>query len=226
LFLWSRGLNSCLEKAQGRLDDFFSAILLIMRYSFENNIHEYNEVARDLEGGGLTPEEERNLARELGSKIRRVAKNRETTSESQLEIFELQQEKQRIMQKLKERISLLNDPLFVPPRRPEESLVVNEGGLYVVKSEENEADTTVTKGEIITDMEWGMYYYLDPATVDVKIRKRYLIEDAKSELMDRLNEQIEIDEISSKKTTSHIKEAYSKKAESSDRQFGFIHDVR
>lgn len=194
----------------------------MMRHSFEQNIGDYNEIAKDLVEGDLTEDEERNLARELVSKIKRVVRQRDTDSESQMEIFEIQQEKQRIMQTLKERLARLSDPEFVPTQRPEESLVVKEGEQYMVKNQKGGVSSVVTKGEIITDQEWDMYYYLDPHTVPIQVRKRYLIEDAKRELMNRLNEQIAIDELASARTSDGIRDAYVKKAEHSEQQFGFV----
>ncbi len=193
-----------------------------MRLAFEKNISGYNAIAKDLEEGGLTLDEERNLAHELIVKIKRIVKSRHTTVESQKNIFDLQKEKQGIMNELKKRITRLHDPENVSYRQPGESLVVREGEHYVVKGEGSKPDSFITKGEMLTDIEWNMYYYLDPQTVDLKIRKRYLIEDAKRELLELLNAQIEIDEIASSNTTPAMRETYIKKSENTGDKFGFI----
>ncbi len=152
-----------------------------MRNSFEKNVEGYNEVAKDRLKGGLTEEEERNLARELISKMRRAVKNRQSSFDAQKEIYDIQEEKQKIMQRLKEKIALLDDPHYNPQQRSDERLITKEGENYVVQGEKG-AEANVTKGEIITDMEWGLYYHLDPTSIPRNVRKRYLIEDTKPEL--------------------------------------------
>lgn len=71
----------------------------------------------------------------------------------------------------------------------------------------------VTVGDIMADLDWGRYYYLDPQTTERNVRKRYLIEDAKHELQALLDEQITIDEIASGYTSDVLRDVYTKRAE-------------
>lgn len=125
------------------------------------------------------------------------------------------------MVKLKERIAALGTE-HERERRYDERLVQQENGRFVVRGEGRGPDVAVTKGELMTDMDWGLYYHLDPATVDRNVRKRYLIEDAKQELARLLDAQITTDEVASGYTSDGLRAAYTARAESSGLETGFL----
>ncbi len=193
-----------------------------MRHSFGRIISGYGEVAKDKLAEGLTEEEEHRLDIELQSKIARAVRDRSSNRLSQEEIYKIQEKKQEIMRKLKERIALLDDSTYKPERRPDEKTVIQMDDGYIVKGERGRPDAAATKGDLLTDMNWDTYYYLDPATVDRNFRKRYLIEDAKHELARLLDEQITTDEIASGSTTSQVKQAYERHVFTAGVETGFI----
>jgi len=193
-----------------------------MRHSFEGNIAGYNEVAKDILSGKLTADEEQHLESELRSKIRRATYNRRSSQVDQEDIYFIQQDKQALMQKLRTEIAQLDDPAHIPDRSPSQQLIVKEGDTFVLKGAYLYQNAEMTIGELLTDIEWGADYYLDPHTVDRLTRKRFLIEKTKQELSQKLNEQITIDELSSEATPDRVKEAYYNKSEGTGNEKGFL----
>ena len=192
-----------------------------MKKGFERTIRDYNEIAKDFVEGGLSQEEEADLESELASRVRRATRDRDSDHETQWRVYDVQGKKQEIMQKLKERIALLDDPEHVREKRDDERLAIGTEGGFLVRSRDGR-EVIATKGEIMTDMDWGVYYHLDPATVDRNTRKRYLIEDAKQELQRLLDEQITVDALGSAQTDSMKREAYAGRAESTGKETGFL----
>lgn len=191
-----------------------------MNRSFEQSINSYKEVAKDALEGDLSSKEQAELDAELASKIRRISQSRESTPEDQQRIYALQKKKQEIMLALKERIRNLDTDKELGPRNNERR-VRQENGVFKVRLR-NGKEVPATKGEIMTDMDWGMYYHLDPKTVDRNVRKRYLIEDAKHELEELLDKQITIDEVSSAQTHEWKRVAYEEREKSSGIATGLL----
>lgn len=189
-----------------------------MRRSFERNLEDYRDIARD--AASSEGEEAEALDREAAFRAARAARGRGSDIAAQERIYRIQERKQEIMLRLKERIALLDEG-HVPERRPDERFVRQEGDAYVAVGR-NGAELPITKGELLTDLDWGQYYYLDPHTVDRNMRKRYLIEDAKQELAKLLDDQIVIDETSSAHTHEWKQAAYAKRQESSGEETGFL----
>ncbi|MCI0565923.1 hypothetical protein L0Y46_01865 [bacterium] len=164
---------------------------------------EYNEAAKEImakektieeatEVGETDEEAEKDLEKlyaALQEKERESAKERSTTPEAQHKIFEIQREKRKIFDQLKEDIANLDNPEYYrAPEKGARHVTQREDGLFHVVNPSG-IGMTVTKGEIMTDMVWGMNYYLDE-TMPRNVRKRHLIERAHFRLEELLNKQI------------------------------------
>jgi hypothetical protein len=193
-----------------------------MRYSFEQNIRGYNEIAKDRLTRKLTDEQHERLRAELQSRLERAAYNRATKVKPQKEIYRLQEEKQGTMQWLDEQVAALDDLEHVWERHPDQAVVVKTDEGYVVQGEGGDPDQPITIGEMITDMDWGVDYFLDPATVERNLRKRYFIELARHDIALTLDKQITIDETSSHHTHRALQDAYQKRSERSGLESGFL----
>ena len=54
----------------------------------------------------------------------------------------------------------------------------------------NGTQESATLGDILTDGDWGLVYYLDPKTTSRMAQKKFFVQEAKRELNDLLDEQI------------------------------------
>ncbi len=188
-----------------------------MRKSFEENIRQYNEIAKDeLEiGEGRKPNEDSPELAELKTVLdwetRKDASARETSQAAQLEIYALQRTKQNIFQKLKRDLATLDTPGAELHWEKGSKEVVFKSGEYFFL-DKNGVKEPVAAGEIFTDGDWGLKY-APGESVPREIRKRYIIETAKRKMRAKLDRQIYIDEIASQKTGEHVKSAYTRKLE-------------
>ncbi|MFA5319519.1 MAG: hypothetical protein WC387_04130, partial [Candidatus Paceibacterota bacterium] len=188
-----------------------------MRKSFEENIRQYNEIAKDeLEiGEGRKPSEDSPELAELKTVLdwetRKDASARETSQAAQLEIYALQRTKQNIFQKLKRDLATLDTPGAELHWEKGSKEVVFKSGEYFF-FDKNGVKEPVAAGEIFTDGDWGLKY-APGESVPREIRKRYIIETAKRKMRAKLDRQIYIDEIASQKTGEHVKSAYTRKLE-------------
>ena len=191
-----------------------------MRFAFEKNLEGYRDVARDAESLDLTVDEQKQLDREIDSKIFRAARFRETSPDAQWAIYDLQEQKQRVMQDLHEKLAALDNPDLEVTENPKDRIVRKEGDVYLARGR-NGQELPVTKGELLTDSVWGVTYRLDDS-VERSLRKRYLIEETKIVLQDLLDKQITIDETSSRRTHELTRNAFERRAESTGLETGFI----
>jgi len=113
---------------------------------------------------------------------------------SQREILAIQKRKQELVDWLEAERIRLNDPDYHPEKSTDSREVVYEDGKYYVINPGGEK-IELTLGEIITDYELGINYYLNPDSVPKAVRKKYIFETTKKELQDLLDEQIILDEI-------------------------------
>ncbi len=191
-----------------------------MRKSFEHTlVGTYRDIALEQikqdEKEDLAPEDQAELERVLNWHARNKAENKfanrherrltpgphilesdiPAIAVNEKEIVGLQKKKQQIVAALEQERRNLNNPEYRPERTPGSKEVrYHEGsGSYFIFSESGERDP-ITLGEIITDFEFGQEYYLDPDSVPRVIRKKYLLEKAKSQLRDLLDDQIILDE--------------------------------
>ncbi|HBK34645.1 hypothetical protein A2239_01245 [Candidatus Uhrbacteria bacterium RIFOXYA2_FULL_40_9] len=120
--------------------------------------------------------------------------------EAQKTVFAFQQEKQKIMRELHATLQTIDHPETAAFHRTEGSRLViydQERKVYLV-GEEGKTLQETTLGAIITDLDWGLRYDLDPETVPRCTRKQFAIDAAKHHLMNLLDRQIIQDEMSRK----------------------------
>lgn len=192
-----------------------------MRQGFRQTLETYGEIAKDEMGlGDKRPEAE---APENGREPRDATERLETvldwhlekraeksgsTKEAQKEIFDVQRRKQQIMKELKEDLAALDHP-EQPEREPapgSREVGYRDGRLWWSRPDGREVP--VTLGEVVTDLAWGLDCHLDRDTVPRNMRKRLLIERAKSQLQDLLDMQIMAEEIASDQTHPDRARAY------------------
>lgn len=142
-----------------------------------------------------------------------------TRKETQLEIYEIQKEKQGVMRELKEDLAALDSPASKEQQEVSKDArkVVRKNGAFVWM-QENKKDIPLRLGEMVTDLAWGIEYHLDPETVPRTVRKRLIVERAKHQLEDLLDRQIYAEEIASGHTSEQRKLAYQ--ASRADRESG------
>ncbi|MBI3633053.1 MAG: hypothetical protein HY226_02060, partial [Candidatus Vogelbacteria bacterium] len=175
-----------------------------MKETFRKNLDVYGKLASE-----KLKHEDKELKRVINWHINDAAKNGSSNVLTQLEIFELQTKKQKIIADLKSEIKNLENSKYKPEKTPEQREVTFKNNQYYTTSGLGEI-SSITQGEILTDLEWGISYYLDPEIIPRSLRKRYLIEKAKHELYNLLTKQITKDAIGNRDTDSYKKQAYGK----------------
>tara|TARA_B100001971_G_C18113634_1_gene495592 strand:- start:251 stop:1015 length:765 start_codon:yes stop_codon:yes gene_type:complete len=180
-----------------------------MRPRFEKGLQAYSELAKDTLDTEKSPDEEQELANAINWKTKRVARDSGSSPRAQSAIFDIQKNKQELMQSLKQKIADLDNPETTAERKEGQVLIMyNQGTEKFYQVEKGMEPISV--GEIMTDGDWGIEYYLDPETIPRNIRKRYIIESAKNRIQSKLDEQIIIDEISNQKTDKFKRETYGR----------------
>ncbi len=215
-----------------------------MRQGFRQTLETYGEIAKDemglspkhseaetaeaelaAAGAPEQPDPTERLQTVLDWHLEKRAEKSGSTKEAQQEIFEVQRQKQEIMQRLKEDLSALGHPER-PEREPAPGarrVVFHDDRLWWRR--EGGKEEPVTKGEIITDLAWGVDYHLDRETVPRGLRKRLLIEQAKGRLQELLDRQILSEEIASSQTHPDRVKAYEavrERLETGGLQMGFV----
>ncbi len=183
-----------------------------MREEFSENIQNYNEAIKtsfkDMsKEGKLRAEEIKNQLVEITSK------NTHTTKEAELEIFNIQKQKQEKFRKFRKFLDItrgcekyddskrdLNKGKPVVSMTKEGVFTITEaGGQYKI----------VTMGEIMTDIEWGNEYTFDQ-TVNVHDVREYYLNKLKMELHGKLDSQIIESELSNTYVDTAKQDAYRK----------------
>jgi len=182
-----------------------------MRPELGQNLEQYSNIAETKQQKPDKHELEQ-LESELYSVIGQASRERSSAPRDQRRIFRIQQEKQRVMEQLKKQLANLDDPEARAELQMDDRYVMSRDGKLYSMSEPS-GETEVSYGELLTDGDWGINYGLDPNTVPRTIHKRYLVEGAKRQLRNFLDEQIIVDETSSRGTDYKKKHAYHKLAE-------------
>ncbi|MHB8831099.1 MAG: hypothetical protein ACYC44_03240 [Patescibacteria group bacterium] len=173
-----------------------------MRQSFETQLRQMNEIARDKAKPDNTEEQRKKMDIVLDYQIEKAAERFGTPEKTQATIFKLQKRKQKIMARLKEQLAEIDNP-FEKETVPEgASRVTYKDGKFLCGGQE------ITLGELLTDGEWGLDYHLDPASVPRVIRKKYFIERTRREIMELLDRQIVTNESQSESVDELKKEGY------------------
>ena len=142
-----------------------------MRESFKNRLGEFNEIAKQ----EIVDNQEINDD-ELQQLLERFSQQDNSNIDTQAEIFELQKEKQRIMQEFKEESR--------EKKEGQTEVIFKNNKFYTIS--EDGLEIEITKGEILTDGDWGIEYYLNPNSVPKNLRRRYLLEQTKRKLRNLL----------------------------------------
>lgn len=167
-----------------------------MRENFEKGLRDLNEIAKEDLGvkqstEGLDEEGLSQYSDILDQEINKLAQEYHTDKVIQEEIYNLQKEKQKLMQQLKTNLQDLDKFNYKKEKLPNERLSqYSEATNKFIYIDEQGKSQQATLGEIITDMDWGIYYYLDPETTPKLIAKKYLVEKTKKQLLELLNKQI------------------------------------
>ena len=182
-----------------------------MRKSFEQTITgPYQDIAKEQirqeeMGEAITPKEKGELDTVLNWHLGKTAEARYgerlgkkkhlyRSVKNQKKVFELQKQKQEIIKRLEEERRQLNNPDYLPEKELGSRKVSYDGEQFLVKGENGQV-TALTLGEIITDYEFGINYYLD-SSVPRAIQKKYALEKARRQLHGLLEEQIIYDDAS------------------------------
>ncbi len=174
-----------------------------MRQKFRETLETYGHIAK----GEMAEKDDPRLKDVKDWNLDFAAGEQRTTKRTQQEIFALQRRKQKIMAKLKEAIRNLDNPDYKPKPTENQRFVVKLDGQYFWQTEKGKL-RKITFGDLMTDADWGINYFLDPITVPKLDRKKFLIESAKQELQDLLDRQIVLAEVDREGLPSGIKKAY------------------
>jgi len=190
-----------------------------MRREFLENIEEYSQLIK--KGKGLKTESgDDEFEAELNKAINKASKKRGSDFLSQRQIYLIQKEKQKTMNQLRRQLVNLDNPEHHSKLGKNSRLVNQEQGRYY-----DQYGTEISLGDLFIDQEWNIHYILDDQTMPRKIRKRFLIERAKYNLQKYLDQQIIVDETTSKYTHWKKQSAYSEiqyRNKEGIEQFGLI----
>lgn len=177
-----------------------------MKETFEKRLRDYGEVAKDIMKNEDKADDE--LRAVYNWLIQKGSESSNTSKDSQIDIFNLQKQKQEIINELKKDISSLDDENNEKKIEIEREIFLNKEGLL-----QNNKGEIISLGELITDGEWEVDYSLNSETVPRQTRKRYLIERAKIKLQNLLDDQIAINERDSENVDTMKRDAYKRSYE-------------
>ncbi len=173
-----------------------------MRRSLETNLNQYSRIAKAEKKMSESDADAQKIEAALQWHLSDSAKQRNSTPEAQQQIYELQQQKQHLMDLLHHAFRAIGTP-EAEHLWPEGSRNVSfEHGALTFNSKPIDLAT------LTTDAEWGIFYAL-PTNAPKHLQKQYLLGLAKLGLLSMLNEQILIDEMGSGHTHTLKKNAYS-----------------
>lgn len=109
------------------------------------------------------------------------------STESDL-LKKLQIEKRHLENRLKETYALMErGEVFVPEAEYLVEVGFVDGVFFEVVGEKK---TIISRGQILTGIEWGIGYVLDPVSVPLELRKEYAASITKRKILELLNKQI------------------------------------
>lgn len=161
-----------------------------MRMNFEKNLSAYNEhikgAHKDLSAEGRSRAEQ-----EKTKLIENSAQVSFTDTNAELEIYKIQKQKQERFKKFKKFLEKTrgdNGALVRPEIKRGVPLVSNTEQGYVVTMPDGKK-SSITLGDMLTDHEWDVEYSFDDS-VDVHTIREYYLEQLKSDLREKLDQQI------------------------------------
>lgn len=175
-----------------------------MRPEFSEGLSQYNEAFQAQEAGDAT---EGATERELAKLEHGMAQQEETTISAQKEIVALQQKKRDVMEQLHVRLAAADNPEEKETQMPGVKFARYDNGMFTVKI--GERKIPLTFGDIMTDVEWGSRYVLDPKTTPRAMRKQYALALARYDIADITDFQIMINEQMSRANDDGLKKIYS-----------------
>ena len=196
-----------------------------MQKSFENDLAVKNGYAKSELGIQAGDEIELSY---LEISLGEMAEDQNTTPEVERAVYELQKQKQEIMQKLKGDLACLDDDScnFEIKNGAREVKFDETTKTFIYKNNKNQ-EVETTLGEMVTDMDWDIYYHLDADTTPRQYLKKYLIEKTKAELRNLLDQQIISSRVGNRYVNDEIQQTYQnieygREIGADNRQSGFI----
>jgi hypothetical protein len=156
-----------------------------MREGFEDALTNYNTVIRDLHEQGATVDRDTLFDTDIRELLDEADQRFHTTVGTQETILQIQEEKVRIMEALKEVLTSIDAGAGVAGPDPDAIPVTYDPDTGALWAGEHH----LSEGVLYTDGRWGMSYEI-PGTAPRLIRKRYAVSVAKDGLRELLNRQI------------------------------------
>ncbi len=197
-----------------------------MRHDFENKISSYSEAITD-SFGNLTSSEGKQAAAAVKKELTQsFAQKTYTNPEAEVAIFDMQKKKLERLKKFKKFLSKTRNGeggFSHPEIQPGLPVVFrDDDGRYLVR--ENDVVRQVTRGELMTDYEWGIEYAFD-RSVGIHDIREYYLEQLKADLREKLDQQIITSETNFTRGDSFKQNAYreiGKRIETGSEQQGII----
>lgn len=210
-----------------------------MRPRLERDLRDFSDLAKqqvgreELEKEAAPDEEQPSadlspLAGAIDWHLAEAAKHQDTEIGVQQELFDIQKQKQAVMERLKDRLACLDDPECPEAADPQARRAEYDATRGVFSCPDDNGEMRqATYGDILTDGEWGLTYALDRKTVPRLMAKRYHLETAKRELRSLLDRQIIKSEVGGTTAGERVKEAYLRTEQETasgevDRKTGFM----
>lgn len=152
-----------------------------------------------------------------------VAERTRVDRAHQEEIFDLQQEKEGIMEVLREDMRRIEQGFGLQELYESSIPVIWKDGQLIARW--NEKEIPLTTGQMIGDLGWNLHYQLDPLSVPKRVQKRYALERAREELWKRADEQVAIFEDQNPANEENYRGLFRrqiKNLEESKEKLGFI----
>ena len=199
-----------------------------MQKNFERDLLVKNDYAKS--ELGLSENDTIDLSY-LEISLAEMAFEQNTTQEVQQNIYELQKQKQVIMEKLRQDLACLDGEgcNFEIGREAREAKFDEVTKTFSYKNNKGQ-EVEATLGEVVTDMDWDIYYNLDTYTTPRQYLKKYLVEKTKVELRDLLDRQIIASRVGDRYVNDEIQDTYrnieyGREIGADKRQSGFISET-
>lgn len=149
------------------------------------------------------------LDEQLEDKLLEASESQHVNEVTRAKLYSLQIQKQLVMEHLRHDMACLDNPDCSHEKTPEERIAkYNENDNSFTYIDDKNNQRRATFGEIITDVDFGIYYDLDTETVPRDASKKYILAKAKSELRELLDQQIIVSEMNNEEVDELKKEAY------------------